>query len=135
MRIPWGKLAFLGAVLAAYPAFVLGYTWISVFKSDFKGGGNGPLDAYRHALASAIVAHTLGESAVELISTLFESGPGESHAMDRHNNRIGAKIGAASFFELEPAVRKAVENGKVNTTDPNQISWLPETRWKHNRVW
>ena len=124
-------------ILAIYPLFVLGYTWTRVFASDLKGGRNGPLDAYRHALASSIVSYTLGEGAVRLTTTAFESGGRDSNRMDVHNNMIGANIGshAGAFSELERAVRTAVDHGTVNATNENQITWLPENRWRSVRLW
>jgi hypothetical protein len=127
----------LALVLCAYPAFVLGYTWSCVFKSDFQGGRHGPLDAYRHALASSVVSYTLGRSAVDLVTTLCESGGRRSNRMDSHNNRIGATIGlrSRSFFDLEPSVRRFVLKGTVNSTNTDQITWLPEKEWRNARIW
>lgn len=126
----------LGVFLSAYPAFVLGYTWTYVFRSEFHGGRHGPLDAYRHALASSVVSYTLGESSVNLVTNLFESRGKDSNTMDSHNNRVGAGIGsrAKSFHELEPLVRQSVLNGTVGATDPNQITWLPEKKWRSARI-
>lgn len=126
-----------GLLLAVYPAFVLGYTWSCVFKSDLPGGRNGPLDAYRHALASAVVSHTLGDSAVKLVTGLFESGGRDSNAMDSHNNQIGAAIGSRvkSFAQIAPSVRLAIQNGAVDAADINQITWLPESKWRNARMW
>src|SRR5688572_11426083 len=88
----------LGAalILSLYPLFVLTYTWSCVFRSDLEGGRHGPLDAYRHALASAVVSYTFGERSVGLVTSLMESKGKNSNKMDSHNNRIGAHIGANS---------------------------------------
>lgn len=127
----------LGAILGIYPAFVLTFTWAQVLKSDFQGGRHGPLDAYRHALASATVSHTLGEWAVKLSTAIMERDNKAPNRMDRHNNRIGARIGsnAGSLRELEAAVRQSVRHGRINATDPNQITWLPESAWRKARLW
>ena len=124
-----GVLVLLSSV---YPAIVLVYTWGCVLRSDFHGGRHGPLDAYRHALASAVVSYTINESAVNLITALFESKGKASNRMDRHNNRIGASLGrrATSFHELEPAVRRLVSKGTVDSADLDQITWLPEEKWR-----
>jgi hypothetical protein len=116
---------------------VLFYTWSCVFRSDFEGGRHGQLDAYRHALASAVVAYTLDERAVNLTTKLMEFKGKDSSRMDRHNNLIGAQIGAQtkSFQELEPSVRKAVLDGAVNSTNANQITWLPKAKWRDGRIW
>jgi len=126
------RLGALTALLSIYPCFVLIYTWNFVYRSNLEGGRNGPLDAYRHALASAVVSHTLGEWAVNLMTSLMESGGKDSNTMDSHNNRIGAHLGATSksFAVLEPSVRQLVANGAVNSTDTNQITWLPKEKWR-----
>jgi hypothetical protein len=126
------RLSALTVLLTIYPCFVLIYTWNCVYHSNFEGGRNGPQDAYRHALASAVVSYTLGEWAVNLITSLMESGGKASNSMDSHNNRIGAHIGASSksFTALEPSVRQSVANGAVNSTDTNQITWLPKEKWR-----
>ena len=116
-----------GLLLFAYPAFVLGYTWTHVSSASFPGGRHGPLDAYRHTLASAVVAFTLSPRAVEWITIAMESNAKRSSAMDRHNNRIGAMVGsqARSFADLQPAVHALVRQGAVEATDRGQITWLP----------
>lgn len=131
------RLTALTLLLSIYPLCVLTYTWTCVFRSDLEGGRHGPLDAYRHALASAVVSYTLHERAVDLMTTLMESRGKDSNNMDRHNNRIGAQIGATSksFRDLEPAVRQSVLNGTVNSTNATQITWLPKEKWRRARIW
>lgn len=131
------RFGILAILLLIYPVFVLGYTWTHVFRSDFEGGRNGPLDAYRHALASAVVSHTLGEWAVELVTTVFESSGQESGQMDRKNNSIGAAIGqnAKSLAEIEPTVRNQVSKGAERSDQVGQITWLPRERWSDARLW
>ena len=131
------KRGALVLVLSIYPLFVLLYVWSYVFRSDLDGGRNGPLDAYRHTLASSVVAYTLDERVVDLVTRLMESGNKNSNKMDIHNNRIGAQIGAQaqSFLELEPAVRRAVLDGAINSPQANQITWLPEKSWRDSRFW
>jgi preprotein translocase subunit SecF len=124
-------------ILAVYPASVIIFTWSFVLRSDFEGGRNGPLDAYRHSLASALVANTLGAWAVDVTTWIFESGGRDTNRMDAHNNRIGAAIGskARSVSDIEPAVRQAVENGRMSSSDPDQITWLPPLRWRDHKLW
>ncbi len=131
------NLGVFALVLSLYPACVLIYTWSCVFRSDFEGGRHGPLDAYRHALASAVVSYSLGEWAVEWTTEMMEAGGRDSNRMDRHNNRIGAGIGsrAKSFAELEPSVRQHVLDGTVHSTDPHRITWLPKEEWSDGRIW
>ena len=116
----------MGLLLGAYPVFVLGYTWFHVAHAKFSGGRGGQLDAYRHTLASAVVAYTLDKGVVNLVSSIMEQGSGSSNVMDRHNNRIGAQIGlqASSFSEIEASVAKGVEDGGENTNSPEKITWL-----------
>ncbi len=131
------RLCVLAVVLSIYPLCVLTYTWSCVLRSDFTGGRHGPLDAYRHALASAVVSYSLGEWGVDLMTRLMESKGKDSNLMDSHNNRIGTQIGthSKSFKELEPSVRQFVSDGTVNATDANQITWLPEEKWRDGRMW
>ena len=131
------RLTAVAAILSIYPLFVLTYTWTCVFRSDLEGGRHGPLDAYRHALASAVVSYTLHPRAVELVTRLMESKGKNSNTMDRHNNRIGSQIGATakSFRDLEPAVHQSVLHGTVHSTNTNQITWLPKDKWRKHRLW
>jgi hypothetical protein len=124
-------------LLSAYPAFVLGYTWSQVARATLPGGRHGPLDAYRHTLASAVVAFTLSPRAVDWITSAMESNSRRSSAMDRHNNRIGAMVGseARSFADLEPSVRALVQQGTVGATYPTQITWLPPADWRAGWLW
>ncbi len=141
-RSPELKRSLLAACAAAllvcaYPAFVLGYTWSHVASASFPGGTHGPLDAYRHTLASALVAFTLSPRAVKWISLVMESNAKRSSAMNRHNNRIGAMVGARarSFSELQPAVHALVVQGAVGATDPDQVTWLPPADWRRGWLW
>lgn len=95
------------------------------------------LDAYRHALASAVVSYTIGEWPVDLMTRLMERNHQASHQMDRHNNRIGAKIGSRvqGFNQIEPAVRHAVQDGAVDAKDADQIRWLPKPEWRERKLW
>lgn len=132
------RRVFIAVLIAGiYPLSVLVYTWSCVLRSDLKGGRHGPLDAYRHALASSLVSYTIGTWAVNLTTSVFESSGKASNNMDRHNNRIGAAIGARSrsFRELEQSVTQAVEHGTVNSADPWRITWLNENQWRDGRFW
>lgn len=130
-------LAAAALLLCAYPASVLGYTWSHVATANFPGGRHGPLDAYRHTLASAVVAFTLSPRAVEWITVAMERDARRSSAMDRHNNRIGATVGAKAktFSDLQPAVHGLVQRGGVGVTDPDQITWLPSADWRAGWLW
>ena len=127
----------LAGVVSIYPLFVLLYTWSWVLRLDLEGGRHGPLDAYRHALASAVVSYTLGERAVGVVTGVMESKGKDSNQMDRHNNRVGAQIGASSksFLELEPSVRQHVLNGAAHSSNENQITWLAKEKWRRGRIW
>ena len=137
-RRRWRRAAIAALLLVAYPAFVLGATYQQFFRADLPGGRNGPADAYRHSLASAIVAYTLSPRCVEWVTDVMERGGdgNASRAMDAHNNHIGARIGATapSWNEMQEAVRNAVRDGAVDATDPDRITWLPASRWQ-NRLY
>lgn len=75
------RVAIFFLLLSIYPLCVLFYTWTHVFRSDLEGGRHGPLDAYPHALASAIVSYTLDERAVYLMTGLMESDGKDSNKM------------------------------------------------------
>jgi hypothetical protein len=129
--VRWPVWVLVVALIAAYPAITLGYVYAHTMRSELPGGRHGPRDAYRHALASAFVAYTLSPRVVDWVTEWME-GHGPSSEMDRHNNAIGARIGAAAtaLAELRTRVRAAVDAGAVNATDPEQITWLPRSRWR-----
>ncbi|MBA3772470.1 MAG: hypothetical protein H0X13_08300 [Ramlibacter sp.] len=137
-RRRWLKPVLIAVLVASiYPAWVLGYTWSYVLQSDLPGGHHGPLDAYRHTLASAVVSYTLGPRAVAPATSVLEFRGNAGSFMDRHNNRIGAAIGAkaGSLAEIEPAVRARVLQGAVATRDPQQTFWLPPAAWREATFW
>lgn len=134
-RIYW--IGLLGILLSLYPLFVMSYTWSYVFRSNLEGGRHGPLDAYRHTLASAVVAYTLDKRAVYLVNRLFEGGGKSSNDMDVHNNCIGAEIGSTveSFSDIEPAVLFQVRNGARKSKRSDQITWMSKDKWRNARMW
>lgn len=124
-------------LMSLYPAFILGYTWFHVANAQFPGGRNGPLDAYRHTLASALVAYTLDKRVVNSVSTVMEFQNSRSNLMDKHNNDIGANIGmrAVRFSDIQPAVMNAVNQGTNNAKSPSQVTWLTSEYWKESTLW
>jgi hypothetical protein len=128
------RLAAAAIVIGAYPAFVLTGTYWHFFQADFPGGRNGPADAYRHSLASAIVAYTLSPRCVDWVTAVMERGGAgnPSRAMDAHNNRLGARIGAAagSWDAMQEAVLAAVNHGAIDARSPDQITWLAPGAWR-----
>ncbi len=124
--------------LGLYPAFVLGTVYTMTLRSELPGGRHGPKDAYRHSLASAIVAYTGSPAWVDWVTQIMENG-GEgdaARAMDAHNNLLGARIGARadSWNDMQTAVLAAVKAGGANVEDQNRITWLPPERWQ-NRLY
>lgn len=131
---PWRRLFIAGMALGAYPAFVLTATYAHFFSVELPGGRNGPADAYRHSLASAIVAYTLSPRCVDWVTAVMEQG-GEgspARAMDAHNNRLGARIGATadSWDAMQQAVLAAVRNGAIDARSPDQITWRAPSAWR-----
>jgi hypothetical protein len=124
-------------IMSLYPALILGYTWFHVANAQFPGGRNGPLDAYRHTLASALVAYTLDKRVVNSVSTVMEFQNSRSNLMDKHNNDIGANIGmrAVRFSDIQPAVMNAVNQGTNNAKSPSQVTWLTSEYWKESTLW
>ena len=137
-RRRWRRGVVMALLAGAYPAFVLGATYVQFFRAELPGGRNGPADAYRHSLASAIVAYTLSPRCVDWVTDVMERGGNgnAARAMDVHNNLIGARIGAAarSWAGMQEAVREAVRNGDIDASDPDRITWLPPERWQ-NRLY
>ncbi len=131
-RLRWPLV--VAAAIGAYPAFVLGTTYAHWLSVDLPGGRHGPSDAYRHSLASATVAYTGSPRWVEWVTAVMENdGHGDAaRAMDAHNNRLGARIGhrAASWRAMQAAVLAAVEDGGIDTRDPDRLTWLPPERWQ-----
>lgn len=132
------RALFLAVVLAIYPAFVFGTVYATTLRSDLPGGRDGPKDAYRHSLASAIVAYTGSPRWVDWVTAVMErDGLGDaSRAMDAHNNRLGARIGATadSWAHMHAAVLQAVRDGGVAVEEEDRITWLPPDRWR-NRLY
>jgi hypothetical protein len=130
----WRRWSILAALLAAYPVFILGTVYATTLRSDLPGGRHGPKDAYRHSLASATVAYTGSPRFVEWVTAVMENGGdgGPDRAMDAHNNRIGARIGAnaESWAGMRAAVLAAVEAGGIEAEDDDRITWLPPERWQ-----
>jgi hypothetical protein len=137
-RRPWRAIFLIGFLLAAYPLFVITATYAKFFAADLPGGRNGPADAYRHSLASAIVAYTLSPRCVDWVTAVMErGGEGSSaRAMDAHNNRLGARIGATagSWNAMQQAVLAAVKSGAIDAhvggRSPEQITWLAPSAWQ-----
>lgn len=131
------KLLWVLTISAIYPAIVLSFVWYHCFVSDFQGGKNGQLDAYRHTLASAVVAYTLSPKAVSLVTLIIEIGDDPDNLMDRHNNAIGALIGigATSLSQINETVIQHVKNGTENAADSNQITWLAKPFWERSLFW
>jgi hypothetical protein len=130
----WRRMFVVAVLLGAYPAFVMAATYMQFFAADMPGGRNGPADAYRHSLASAIVAYTLSPRCVDWVTAVMERG-GEGNvarAMDAHNNRLGARIGATadSWSAMQQAVLAAVNNGAIDARSPDQITWRAPGAWQ-----
>jgi hypothetical protein len=130
----WRRLLTVGVLLGMYPAFVMTATYLRFFEAHLPGGRNGPADAYRHSLASAIVAYTLSPHCVDWVTAVMERG-GEGNAaraMDAHNNQLGARIGATSgsWNTMQQAVLAAVKNGAIDAGSPEQITWLAPSAWQ-----
>lgn len=127
----WTLRLAMAGVVAAYPLWLLGYVYWHSLSAGLPGARHGPQDAYRHALASAAVAYTISPVVVDWVTTVMEFADDPSSRMDRHNNAIGASIGAAaeSFAQIRPQVLERVQAGRIGATDPQQVSWMPEQQW------
>lgn len=150
-RWRWAVAAL--ALSASYPACVLASVYVSTAQSGLPGGRHGPRDAYRHSLASATVAYTLSPRCVTWVTAVMEDGGrgDASRAMDAHNNRVGARIGARadSWRAMRDTVRAAVDAGQMledaagdearrasdsaasaHAPDPDRIVWRAPRHWR-----
>jgi hypothetical protein len=120
-----------------YSAFVLCFVWWHCFTSPLQHGRNGPLDAYRHTLASAVVAYTSSPKVVRLVSLVMENKGTSTNVMDKHNNKIGAQIGAReqSLADINAAVTTQIMRGCIDATSPTQSTWLPQKYWGERLFW
>lgn len=131
------KWFILAAILSIYPVGILSYVWYNCYVSEFEGGENGQLDAYRHTLASAVVSYTLSPVVVEVFTSVTEFPDADAYVMDRHNNNIGKNIGnqATSFKQINGLIIEAVKKGAESTADPNQVTWLGKSTWGDYLFW
>jgi hypothetical protein len=129
-------IQFTFILTSFYSLLVLSFVWWHCYTSDLHGGKNGQLDAYRHTLASALVAYTTSPKLVSLVSTVMERKNQPANLMDKHNNAIGAQLGtrANALAALSSQVKTLVLQGAVNTSISSQITWLPTQAWGEN-VW
>ena len=122
-----------GAMLVLFSVWLLGSTYSIVLRSGLPGGSDGPMDAYRHTLASAQLSYTIGPWSVRLFTVLTERHAERKRddAMDRHNNLLGAAIGASStsLRAVRAEVLHRVEAGIANAVDPARVTWLPRWYW------
>ncbi|WP_234882456.1 hypothetical protein, partial [Xanthomonas perforans] len=123
----WRVFALAMLALSAYPAFVLIAVYSQWLGSGLPGGRNGPADAYRHSLASAIVAYSLSPRCVDWVTAVMERGGvgTPSRAMDAHNNGIGARIGAAvpCWTAMPREVRSDVDHVRIVAGSTCHVSW------------
>lgn len=140
LRIPRrvrNALVAFALLVSLPPGALLSCVWWHVLRSPLPGGRHGPLDAYRHTLASAYVAFVVSPRAVAWVTVVMESCAKASCRMDRHNNTIGAALGsrAARWSDIEPAVAESVATGRVNAREPWITTWLPPGQWKEGKLW
>ncbi len=141
---PWYRrpspllVALAGGILCVALALIFSFwllasTYAIILRSGLPGGSDGPMDAYRHTLASAQLSYCLGSGVVTVFTRLTERHPErrKDDAMDTHNNLVGAAIGAKahSLREVRAEVRHRVQAGGVDRTDPGQVTWLPAAYW------
>ena len=126
------------ALMLAFAVWLLGSTYSIVLRSGLPGGSDGPMDAYRHTLASAQLSYVLGPGVVTVFTTLTERHPERNRddAMDTHNNLLGAAIGAqaGSLREVRAEVLHRVRAGGVDRADPGQVTWLPSRYWSEGLI-
>jgi RHS repeat-associated protein len=115
----------------------------STFGDDAHSSTSNPnidteQDAYRHCLWSCELAKKFGRGNAIFVTNFHEielRGRASSRAMDRHNNRCGARLGA-SGAECAASCEQAVRSGDLSVTrawgdpiEPLYTFWEPEF-WK-----
>ena len=120
-----------------YSALVLVFVWWSCYNSQFHYGKNGPLDAYRHTLASAVVSYTSSPKIVTFATIIMERENKSANLMDIHNNAIGANIGqhAQSLTDIKAKVATQIAAGGINKIAPTQTTWLAAEYWHESLFW
>ncbi|QDK40655.1 hypothetical protein DOM21_04130 [Bacteriovorax stolpii] len=125
------KKSLIALVILGFlsPVIVVFILYRFAMSTGLPGRRGGPQDAFRHTYSTALIARYLSPKVVELVTRFCETDP-TSHfdQMDIHNNRIGTNIGLGSG-ELYPTVMKKIKEGKINSTDPDVITWMPENEW------
>lgn len=118
-------LAFLSPVITVVLLYRL------AMATELPGRRGGPQDAFRHTYSTALTARYISPKAVELVTYLSEREPDSPFdQMDIHNNRIGTNIGLGDG-DLYETVWKKIKEGRVNSSDKDVITWLPENQWDH----
>lgn len=125
------KKSLIALVILGFlsPVIVVVILYRFAMSTGLPGRRGGPQDAFRHTYSTALTARYLSPKVVELVTRFCETNP-TSHfdQMDIHNNRIGTNIGLGSG-ELYSSVMKKIKEGKINSTDPDVITWMPEDEW------
>ena len=119
-------------LMSIAPLSLIAFAFWESHQSGLPGRRGGPQDAYRHVVASALLAYFVSPRAVEIATAFLERNQGGTHeAMDQKNNRIGAQLGerSRSLDLLRADARKLVAAGAVDATDKSQVTWLPRDRW------
>lgn len=118
-------LAFLSPVITVVLLYRL------AMATELPGRRGGPQDAFRHTYSTALTARYISPKAVELVTYLSERDPHSPFdQMDIHNNRIGTQIGLGDG-DLYETVWAKIKEGRVNSSDKDVITWLPENQWDH----
>lgn len=100
------------------------------FNSGLSGYRGGPMDAFRHSLASAYVARYVGKWAVVTFTDFTERNHSSKYdVMDMHNNNVGVLIGTSDTKDIYDEVKLRVSRGKINSQEAHVITWLPENKW------
>ncbi len=118
-------LVFLSPVITVVLLYRL------AMATELPGRRGGPQDAFRHTYSTALTARYISPKAVELVTYLSErEHDSPFDQMDIHNNRIGTNIGLGDG-DLYETVWKKIKEGRVNSSDKDVITWLPENQWDH----
>lgn len=115
----------MGSLLDEYTAEA--YSYAERYGISSSGAHNGPLDAFRHAYASAAMAQDYGSAtanifgnANEINGDFLHDQPASEKNMDLYNNKVGRDIsvGTESRDQIAEKVYSALIAGTL-ITDPN----------------
>ncbi len=121
--------------LVAVPFFFISYFYILAQRTGLEGRRGGPQDAFRHIYASAFTARYVSPRVVKLVTKISERNPHSVHdQMDRHNNRLGVRIGLSQVPNLYQAVLDKVHHAQITPETEDHAQILEPRKWQSRDI-